>query len=200
MAAPELLPGQRHLYNISLKLNVTENRNRIYLSSSHPMCLTCSMSNMKLQPIKNIPSVVEAHTLAPLPVELLMNDNGEKNATFLLDLLPELLEHDNEDANRIANSCLYNKVHFSANFTYYVQECLGPEAPTIYLVETATNTKISLLDGGDELRNRLKNLAVPQIRTFGVEIRHGFMAQVRLLLPPGMKEDEEIAFPLVLDM
>lgn len=199
MAVPELQPGQRHLYNISLKLNMTENRNRIYLSSSQPTCLTCSMTNMKLQPVKNIPSVVEA-TLAPLPVELLMNDNGEKNATFLLDLLPELLEHDDEDADRIPNSCLFNKVHFSLNFTYYVQECLGPEAPTIYLVETATNTKISLLDGGDHLRSRLKHLAIPQIRTFGVEIRHGFMAQVRLLLPPGMKEDEDIAFPLVLDM
>lgn len=199
MAAPSLQPGQRHLYNVSLKLNVTGNMHRIYLTSSQPACLTCKNNNFKLQPIKNVPSFVEP-TQAPVPGDLLTSDNGEKNITFLLDLLPELLEHDEDDANRIPNNCLYNRVHFSQNYTYYVQECLGPEAPSIYLVETATNTKIAVLNGGELLRSKLKHLAVPQIRTFGVEIRHGFMAQVRLLLPPGMKEDEEIAFPLVLHM
>lgn len=199
MAAPTLQPGQRHLYNISLKLNVTENMHRIYLTSSQPSCLTCKNTNLKLQPIKNVPSFIEP-TVPPLPGDLLSNDNGEKNITFLLDLLPELLEHEEDDANRIPNNCLFNRVHFSKNYTFYVQECLGPEAPTIYLVETATNTKIAVLNGAEQLRSRLKQLAVPQIRTFGVEIRHGFMAQVRLLLPPGMKEDEEIAFPLVLHM
>lgn len=75
-----------------------------------------------------------------------------------------------------------------------------PEAPSVYLVETATNTKVALLNGGDKLRKRVSQLATPQLRTFSVEIRHGFMAQVRLFLPPGMKEEEEIAFPLVLHM
>lgn len=200
MATPTLKPGQRHLYNISLKLNVTENRNRIFLTSSQPTCLTCKTTNLKLQPIKNVPTASQPKP-PPLP-DLLSNDNGDKNLTFLLDLLPEVigLDGEDDDANRIPNNCLYNKVYFSRNFSHYVQECLGPEAPSIYLVETASNTKIALLNGGDILRKRVAQLATPQIRTFSVEIRHGFLAQVRLLLPPGMREDEEIAFPLVLQM
>lgn len=200
MATPVLKPGQRHLYNISLKLNVTKNRNRIYLTSSQPTCLTCRTNNLKLQPIKNVPTGGEQKP-PPLP-DLLSNESNEKNLTSLLDMLPEVIGLDSEEdeANRIPNNCLYNKVYFSRNFSYYVQECLGPEAPSIYLVETASNTKVALLNGGDTLRKSVSQLAKPQIRTFSVEIRHGFLAQVRLLLPPGMKEDEEIAFPLVLQM
>lgn len=199
MATPVLKPGQRHLYNISLKLNITENMNRIYLTSTQPICLTCGSNNLKLQPIKNVLAVIEP-TQPTLP-DLLANENNDKNLTFLDMLQDHFLDgHDDDDANRIPNNCLYNKVYFSKNFSYYVQECLGPEAPSIYLVETATNTKIALLNGGDVLRKRISHLAIPQIRTFSVEIRHGFLAQVRLLLPPGMKEDEDIAFPLVLHM
>lgn len=201
MAAPTLKPGQRHLYNISLKLNVTETLNRIYLTSSQPICLTCKTNNLKLQPIKNVPAVVEIPTQPPIPGDLLSIENNDRNVSFLDLLQDHFLDGDEEDdANRIPNNCLYNEIHFSMNFSYYVQECLGPEAPSIYLVETGTNTKIALLNGGDVLRKRISQLATPQIRTFSVEIRHGFLAQVRLFLPPGMKEDEDIAFPLVLHM
>lgn len=200
MAAPELKPGQRHLYNISLRLNVTDGMNRIYLTSSQPSCMTCAQDNLKLQPIKNVPSVVET-TQPSIPGDLLLVEQTEKNISFI-DLLQDrfLDGGEEEDSNRIPNNCLFNKVHFSRNFSYYVQECLGPEAPSMYLVETATNTKIALLNGGDVLRKRISQLAVPQIRTFSVQVRHGFMAQVRLYLPPGMKEEEDIAFPLILHM
>lgn len=199
MATPILKPGQRHLYKISLILNTTESLNRIYLVSSPPTCLTCKSNNMKLQPIKNSHVAVEA--TQPTLQDILTSESNEKNVSFLDLLQDHFLDFDDEDdKNRIPNNCLYNKVYFSANFSYYVQECLGPEAPSVYLVETATNTKIAVLNSGDVLRKRLFKLATPQIRTFSVEIRHGFLAQVRLLLPPGMKEDEDIAFPLVLHM
>lgn len=202
MATPVLQPGQRHLYNVTLKLKITENHNRIYLESSQPKCLTCGSNNFKLQPIKNVPTAVET-TQPPILTDLLSNENNEQNLNLtFLDLLQDhfLDGDDDDDTNRIPNNCLFNKVTFSKNFSYYVQECLGPEAPSIYLVETATNSKIALLNGGDTLRRRVSQLAIPQIRTFSVEIRHGFMAQVRLFLPPGMKEDEDIAFPLILHM
>lgn len=200
MAAPTLKPGQRHLYNISLRLNITDSMNRIYLTSSQPICLTCKTDNLKLQPIKNVPSVVEV-TQPPIPGDLLTIETSERNISFIDLLQDRFLDGDEEDdANRIPNNCQYNKVHFSKNYSYYVQECLGPEAPSIYLVETRTNTKISLLNGGDVLRKRMSQLASPQIRTFSVEIRNGFLAQVRLFLPPGIKEEEDLAFPLILHM
>lgn len=173
MATPKLKPGQRHLYKISLTLNVTHKPNRMFLTSSQPICLTCDNTAQSFR--------------------LLSTATGGNISTT----------SDNEtsitDAD-IPNNCLYNKILFSRDFTYYVQECMGPDSPSVYLVETQTMMKIVILHNGDLLRNRINQLAVPQIRTFDVEIRHGFHAQVRLFLPPGMKEEEEVAFPLILHM
>lgn len=38
-------PGERHLQKINLKLNITENPNRIYVTPSQPVCLTCDNTN-----------------------------------------------------------------------------------------------------------------------------------------------------------
>lgn len=175
MAAPELKPGQRHLYKINLNFNVTENPNRIYVTSNIPICLTCDNNNFKIRSLNNV------------------SENAVVNVT-------ESVIDDDAEAPGIPNNCLYNQIYFSTEFTYYVQECLGPDSPSIYLVETSTNIKILTLNNGDLLRARLSQLAIPQIRTFDVEIRHGFHAQVRLFLPPGMKEEEDISFPLILHM
>lgn len=198
MATPALQPGQRHLYKINLKLNVTENPNRIYVSPSQPECLTCDNKNFKLHTPKNSTETDN------IRYERLVSPYIEHPSTtvepnnFFFDI--EIGDDRDKDKDAIPNNCLYNKVYFSRDFSYYVQECLGPDSPSIFLVETASNMKTFVLNNGDLLRHRLSQLAIPQIRTFNVEIRHGFQAQVRLFLPPGMKEEEEIAFPMILHM
>ncbi|XP_034662101.1 inactive dipeptidyl peptidase 10 [Drosophila subobscura] len=177
MAAPEKRPGERHLYKISLKLNVTES-NRTYITSTQPTCLTCD----------NTEATYRLHRASPSK----MPTRGDSWEDIVARLEPDDCIYD------IPKNCLYNRVQFSGDYSYYVQECLGPEAPSVYLVETASNDKIFVLNAGDVLRHRLSQLAIPQMRTFSVEIRHGFHAQVRLFLPPGMREEEEVAFPLVL--
>lgn len=169
MATPKLKPGQRHLYRISLTLNVTKKPNRIFVSSSPPMCMTCD----------NGP-----HTFK------LLSNSSSGNAS----------ENFDSNIEDIPNNCLFNQCYFSKDYSYYVQECLGPETPSIYLVETSTMTKVVVLHSGDLLRSRLAQLAIPQIRTVTVEVRHGFQSKVRLFLPPGMKEEEEVAFPLIVHM
>lgn len=196
MATPPTQPGQRHLYKINLKLNITEKPNRIYVTPSQPECLTCDNKNFKLQPLKNG---------SEPRYEGLVSPYIENPSSTMDPIVPFFFEIDSGDdsdteEDKIRNNCLYNKVYFSRDFSYYVQECLGPDSPAIYLVETATNMKVFVLNNGDLLRHRISQLAIPQIRTFSVEIRHGFHAQVRLFLPPGMKEEEEIAFPLILHM
>lgn len=172
MATPKLKPGQRHLYKINLTLNVTHKPNRMFLTASQPLCLTCDNSVQSFRLISNATGGNISST--------------SENETITDDAIP--------------NNCLYNKIYFSRDYTYYVQECLGPDSPSVYLVETQSSMKIVILHNGDLLRGRINQLAVPQIRTFDVEIRHGFHAQVRLFLPPGMKEEEEVAFPLILHM
>lgn len=174
MATPKLKPGQRHLYKISLTLNVTHKPNRMFLSATQPICLTCDNTIQSFRIISN-------------------NETGGNISSTASETEPMTDE-------TIPNNCLYNKIYFSRDFTYYVQECLGPDSPSVYLVETQTSLKLLILHSGDLLRNRISQLAVPQMRTFDVEIRHGFHAQVRLFLPPGMKEEEEVAFPLILHM
>ncbi|XP_062141261.1 inactive dipeptidyl peptidase 10 isoform X1 [Drosophila sulfurigaster albostrigata] len=179
MAAPEKRPGERHLYKISLKLNVTES-NRTYITSTQPTCLTCD----------NTEATYRLHRARS--TNAAEWQRGERWEDIVARLEPDDCIYD------IPKNCLYNRVQFSRDYSYYVQECLGPEAPSVYLVETASNDKIFVLNAGDVLRHRLSQLAIPQMRTFSVEIRHGFHAQVRLFLPPGMREEEEVAFPLVL--
>ncbi|XP_017869836.1 PREDICTED: inactive dipeptidyl peptidase 10 [Drosophila arizonae] len=179
MAAPERRPGERHLYKISLKLNVTET-NRTYITSTQPTCLTCD----------NTESTYRLHRARSTNAAAWQR--GEKWEDIVSRLEPDDCIYD------IPKNCLYNRVQFSRDYSFYVQECLGPESPSVYLVETSSNEKIFVLNAGDVLRHRLTQLAIPQTRTFSVEIRHGFHAQVRLYLPPGMREEEEVAFPLVL--
>ncbi|XP_032594836.1 inactive dipeptidyl peptidase 10 [Drosophila grimshawi] len=179
MAAPEKRPGERHLYKISLKLNITET-NRTYITSTQPTCLTCD----------NTESTYRLHRARS--TNAADWQRGGRWEDIVARLEPDDCIYD------IPKNCLYNRVQFSRDYSYYVQECLGPEAPSVYLVRTASNEKIFVLNAGDVLRHRLSQLAIPQMRTFSVEIRHGFHAQVRLFLPPGMREEEEVAFPLVL--
>lgn len=170
MATPKFKPGQRHLYKISLTLNVTKQPNRIFVSSTLPFCMTCDNGPHTFKLARDIPE--------------------SENASMYLD----------STIGEIPNNCLFNRCYFSKDYSYYIQECLGPDTPSTYLVETSTRTKIVVLNNGDLLRNNLAQFAVPQIRTVSVEIRYGFKAAVRLFLPPGMKEEEEVAFPLIVHM
>ncbi|XP_055619338.1 inactive dipeptidyl peptidase 10 isoform X2 [Toxorhynchites rutilus septentrionalis] len=100
----------------------------------------------------------------------------------------------------IPNNCLYNKIYFSTDYTYYVQECLGPESPSLYIVDAVSLKKIFILNDGNRLRQGLTELAKPQIMTFSVEIKYDFNAQVKLFLPPGIKEDDDMLLPLILQV
>lgn len=40
--------------------------------------------------------------------------------------------------------------------------------------------------------------ALPRIKTFAVHISGGYLAQVRLYLPPGLREDEVTKYPLIV--
>lgn len=182
MAAPYQRPGERHLYRVRVSLNVTRAApNRVFVRASPPMCLTCDNGAHTFR----LPAVVTY-------TEPATNDTDHDNETGQAAPAGERAEP------VIPNNCLYNRVHLSPDYAYYVQECLGPEVPSVYLVETRTRQKVAVLHAGDLLRQRVATVARPQIQVFQVEIRHGFHAQVRLMLPPGMRVDEDVAFPLIL--
>lgn len=185
MAAPENRPGQRHLYKIVLEFEMFDSfSNDINIRPRPiPVCLSCDntittydqnstqITNSFLKPQEN-------HT------DNIFNMIGKSGTAHTTQFIP--------------NNCLYNKVYLSLSHSYYVLQCLGPESPSTYLVDTMLAKKVYIIDSGAELREFVKSIALPQIRTFSVEIKNGFHAQVRMFLPPGAKEDEEVSFPLVL--
>lgn len=96
--------------------------------------------------------------------------------------------------------CDFNNVIFSKNYKYFIQECLGPEIPIVLLVKTSTNTRRAVLDTSFKLKRKVKKFSPPQIKTITVEIEFGYKAQVRLYLPPVLREYEDVTFPLILQV
>lgn len=94
--------------------------------------------------------------------------------------------------------CEFNNVIFSVSYKYYVQECLGPTTPVVFLVETATNTRLAVLDNGATLWLEVRKYSMPQIKEVSVIIEDGFEAQVKLYLPPILREYEDAVFPTIL--
>ncbi|KAG8180229.1 hypothetical protein JTE90_016217 [Oedothorax gibbosus] len=94
--------------------------------------------------------------------------------------------------------CLYYSATFSRDAHYFVLECLGPGVPRIEIRETITNTLVVVLDTNSDLNESLAERALPQIETFKVPLKGGYEANVRLYLPPPLRENEIIKFPLIL--
>ncbi|KFB48929.1 AGAP000848-PA-like protein [Anopheles sinensis] len=187
MAAPYHKPGQRHLYKIPLGLD---------------QATVASMTNAGVRGDPGADGVGHG--------------SGAHNASDVLLLRPfgsavpycvtcgsgsasdgTTSDGEQESARR-PNNCLYNRVAFNDDYTYFVQECLGPESPSTYLVEAGSERKVRVLNDGNELRDQLMQLAKPQIMTFSVQIKYDFNAQVKLFLPPGVKEDDDLQLPLIL--
>lgn len=97
---------------------------------------------------------------------------------------------------------MYHNAIFSPNSKYYVLECLGPDIPTSVLYKTS-NPKpnlVAVLQNNTQLKDRMSKMALPQLKTFPVQISGGYQAHVRLHLPPGLREDEITRYPLVVQV
>ncbi|XP_073987647.1 inactive dipeptidyl peptidase 10-like isoform X2 [Rhodnius prolixus] len=97
-----------------------------------------------------------------------------------------------------STDCLFTRSSFNTDSRYYIIECLGPDVPTVHVMSTANNSKIFTLESNTLLKEKYNSLASPQIKLFQAELEGGYHAQVKLQLPPGLREYEDMTFPLVL--
>lgn len=189
ISAPESRPGQRHLYKIVLNFELLDSTsNELNIRPvNQPVCLTCdnSIATYDVNNTYNLNSFIREKNHSEKDIFVHVNHMIGKN-------------REPSESDLIPNNCLYNRVHLSTDFSYYVLECLGPDTPSVYLVDSSLAKKIFILNQGADLADNVKELAMPQVKTFSVEIKDGFHAQVRLFLPPAAKEDEEVSFPLIL--
>lgn len=192
MGAPIYRSDERHLYKVRLQLvrSTKINRTRVISNEEECICLTCNNISTtiytKLDTNQTHNKTVHNYQRHYSTI----NSNDNINIDFDI----------NNENHAMPNNCLYNHIQFSSDYCYYIQECLGPEVPTVYLVDTHSNQKILTLDYGVLLRHQLTQNALPQIRILNVEINNGFHAKVKLFIPPEIRDEAEITYPLILQM
>lgn len=146
------------------------------------------------------------------PQQQLPKRNGKKVKIFYSIIfqwkfcVTQFLEHSAEQQTKPSiKPCQFHKASFAPSISgFLVIECLGPGIPTsaIYRVSHAFAEKpltlIFHVQNNTRLKERVALVALPQVRTFPVMISGGYHAQVRLYLPPGLREDEITRYPLIL--
>lgn len=102
--------------------------------------------------------------------------------------------------------CQYHDATFApGQLSLVLIECLGPDVPhsAIYRIPLEFHNQKPLVpifhvQNNTILRERMASIAMPQVKSFPVMISGGYHAQVRLFLPPGLREDEITRYPLIL--
>lgn len=90
----------------------------------------------------------------------------------------------------------------SGSMSYYVLECEGPGLPLAGVHSAGTHRLLRILYNTRPHRTpRLRQLALPTMRSFEVPLSQGFRAQVQLLLPPSWREElRDAAFPVLVEV
>ncbi|XP_076766360.1 dipeptidyl peptidase 10 isoform X1 [Xylocopa sonorina] len=200
---PPMRPGQRHLYYVSSLLPHVG-------SSLHPaVCITCTET---LEANRNKHRTASSVHHSTWSDSNYIHDHYETQAENAQNTEQS---HPKENVTKRQKSkvyvppkftdqpCQYHNVIFpSVGTDYFVLECYGPGIPTVtlYATEFPMPHLIYVLQNNTLLRERIAKLALPQVKTFPVEISGGYNAQVKLHLPPGLREDEITRYPLIVQV
>lgn len=178
MGIPESKPGQQHLYR------VTSVPPRTGATLPPPVCLTC---------VPEPPPTPPTYFSIDDNIYLLKSKYwGEEEDSDATTTPAPRRRRKKQKIVATESPCLYHNVLFSPMSTYYVLECLGPTIPTSFLYKTAIPKPklLANIQNNTRLRELVAKMAMPQIKTFPVQISAGYHAHVRLHLPPGLREDE----------
>lgn len=179
MGIPEGKPGQQHLYRVASVPPRTE------ATLKPPLCLTCVK-----EPTPTVPSYTDHIYIKRRPYD---DDYWpEEELTVITTPTPK------KKKKKIVRTqteppCLFHNAIFSPHTTaYFVLECLGPGIPysALYKAVLPKPKLLLVLQNNTKLREAVARMAMPQIKTFPVQISGGYKAHVRLHLPPGLREDE----------
>ncbi|XP_012217844.1 inactive dipeptidyl peptidase 10 isoform X2 [Linepithema humile] len=201
---PPMRPGQRHLYRVNSTIPHTTG------SPLHPaVCLTCTVSSGMTSDDEGEHRTSSSNRQNGMTNRNEWHDHYETQ-TDRIDNKEHRKETPRKDKSKSKNvsrsgepPCQYHNAIFpSTGLEYFILECLGPGVPTValYKTEMPTPRLIGILQNNTLLRERLANIALPQVKTFPVQISGGYNAQVRLHLPPGLREDEITRYPLVVQV
>ncbi|XP_046973505.1 inactive dipeptidyl peptidase 10 isoform X1 [Vanessa cardui] len=187
LGIPEGKPGQQHLYRVSSEAPRPGTPQKL------PYCVTC---NSQPSPAINLEFY---GNLASSGDSTWDNDWDEELPAT--SPAPSKKKKKKQPENIPQNlPCLYHDAHFSPSSTYFVLECLGPGVPTssLHKISLPEPRLLMHLENNTLVKEKLSVIALPTPRTFSVQLSSGQAARVRLLLPPGLREDEVTKYPLVM--
>ncbi|XP_036146942.1 dipeptidyl aminopeptidase-like protein 6 isoform X3 [Monomorium pharaonis] len=202
---PYMRPGQRHLYRVSSTLPQTGSPLR------PAICLTCTISSDMTNSDESEYRTSSSNWQTGLTNRNEWHDHYKISTDNINSKehrqAKDITKKDKLKKRNALKSgdppCQYHHAIFPpADFKYFVLECLGPGIPTVglYKMELGIPRLIATLQNNTLLREKIGNIALPQVKTFPVQISGGYNAQVRLHLPPGLREDEITRYPLVVQV
>lgn len=188
MAIPEHFPGHQHLYR------VPASPPPMGIALPAPTCLTCSSFKADYP---QMTAAAAAKADASWEAESIEENNFSDSFSDSMD--------DEESGQLLPAACQYFSAIFApSNNEYALIECLGPDVPTSWIYKFSVDavkdpmSPVFLLQNNTLLKERVARIAMPQVRTFPVMISGGYHAQVRLYLPPGLRDDEITKYPTVV--
>lgn len=146
-------------------------------------------------------------TNAPPRLVTAWDDEWEAEPTFppLTTPSPKRRRPRKESTQLGSMACQYHNAIFApGQLGLALIDCLGPDVPSsaIYRMPREYNQRplkpIFYMQNNTRLRERVATIALPQVKSFPVMISGGYRAQVRLFLPPGLREDEITRYPMIL--
>ncbi|KAL1455165.1 hypothetical protein WDU94_009277 [Cyamophila willieti] len=204
LGTPAGYPAQSHLYSVSTELP------QAGTPLPTPLCLTCS----------EISSTGHSHHYEGASTSGAKTGQDDGSTDDWDDEYAESNQKSPEQSKKkkrkkevppeesLYKPCTYHNIVFSPDLRYFVNECLGPGIPTVKLCETRRPNGtihqlpqyLMTLQNNSKLHDKLSKVALPQIKSFPVQISGGYYAQVRLYYPPRLREDEITRYPLVLEV
>ncbi|XP_059144564.1 dipeptidyl peptidase 4-like isoform X2 [Physella acuta] len=98
----------------------------------------------------------------------------------------------------LSENCQYNEVSMSDSSEFYILSCLGPGIP-IYLLMSINGTEVRNMENNTEFGEIISKKAMPVIKYDQITINDEKLWG-KLWLPPHLKEEEIITYPLVLNV
>ena len=157
-------------------------------------CLTCSVS------AKHLHNISGGQVASAIPAAFMSSESMYSAGANLTSSHPRHF-HGN-------SSCRYSEAKLSPGLDYYVHECLGPSIPYAEVRSLPANKLVKLLQINHRLRAEAVGKAFPRMIQLRVPLMVDATATwkrtktdyvtVELYLPPGLKEDDTLIYPLII--
>nr|XP_053652971.1 dipeptidyl aminopeptidase-like protein 6 isoform X2 [Cherax quadricarinatus] len=129
---------------------------------------------------------------------------GERHLWRVTDVkapTPRLQECLTCHLNYSTPACRHFTPHLAPdNFNEVVLECEGPGVPHTILYSLLEEEVLLYIDNNTDLQCRSDAMAWPTRKHYRVQLEGGFVAQVRLSIPPEFTEEEAFIYPVVVSV